>query len=289
MCIILDVLERLREYDNIVLEATSVITCVLTVPEGAANVDRHKGKQILQLCLKRWKDDEFIPFEVEYALKQLKAQQVAIRDLSQTALKHAIKKKDLKQVMIMMMSNAANKNVALPCVVGVLKIVDEDSTKLKELRENDEWLALLVSVVDTHNRVENLMSSGTTLLMMIASESNTLRRQVAKLGGLGVAVRSIYVYVENQNVLQQILWLLNELILDRHNIRDFIVLNGDKAMSFFTSGAGKASPAFVPTRLDRLCRALPRIRDELSRTGRFEFEMENFSGATRGISGDTGA
>ena len=81
ICIILDVLERLREYDNIV----NVLTSILSVPEGAAS--RQRGKQILQLCMKRWKDDEFIPFEAEYALKQLKAQ----HRLSQNALKQAIK------------------------------------------------------------------------------------------------------------------------------------------------------------------------------------------------------
>ena len=44
ICIILDVLERLREYDNIVLEATAVLTSILSVPEGAASVDRQRGK-----------------------------------------------------------------------------------------------------------------------------------------------------------------------------------------------------------------------------------------------------
>ena len=77
-------------------------------------MDRQRGKQILQLCMKRWKDDEFIPFEAEYALKQLKAQQSAIKQLSQNALKQAIKVQSLKQIFIMLDSNSKNKNVALP-------------------------------------------------------------------------------------------------------------------------------------------------------------------------------
>jgi len=139
ICIILDVLERLREYDNIVLEATAVLTSILSVPEGAASVDRQRGKQILQLCMKRWKDDEFIPFEAEYALKQLKAQQSAIKQLSQNALKEAIKVQSLKQIFIMLDSNSKNKNVALPCIVGILKIVDNNDEKLQELRKHEDW------------------------------------------------------------------------------------------------------------------------------------------------------
>ena len=291
ICIILDVLERLREYDNIVLEATAVLTSILSVPEGAASVDRQRGKQILQLCMKRWKDDEFIPFEAEYALKQLKAQQSAIKQLSQNALKRAIKEQSLKQIFIMLDSNSKNKNVALPCIVGILKIVDSNDTKLQKLRQREDWLRLLVNAIDMHNRVESIISSGSTLLTMIASQNNTLRRQVAKEGALGVAVRSIYVYAENRNVLQQLFWLLNELILDRHNIRDLITLNGDKAMNFFQAARRRNKRnddvddhVKIPTRLERLCRELPKIREELKQTGRFSFEMENFNGAMSGIS-----
>ena len=125
---------------------------------------------------------------------------------------------------------------------------------------------------------------------MIASQNNNLRRQVAKEGALGVAVRSIYVYAENRNVLQQLFWLLNELILDRHNIRDLITLNGDKAMNFFEAARRRNrknddedDQVKVPTRLERLCRDLPKIREELKQTGRFTFEMENFPGVMSGI------
>jgi hypothetical protein len=144
-----------------------------------------------------------------------------------------------------------------------------------------------VNAIDMHNRVESIISSGATLLTMIASQNNTLRRQVAKEGALGVAVRSIYVYAENRNVLQQLFWLLNELILDRHNIRDLITLKGDKAMAFFEDARRNRNDddggVKVPTRLERLCRELPKIREELKQTGRFTFEMENFAGVMSGI------
>ena len=78
-----------------------------------------------------------------------------------------------------------------------------------------------------------------------------VERQVAKEGALGVAVRSIYVYAENRNVLQQLFWLLNELILDQ-------LLNGDKAMNFFQAARRRNKKkddeddhVKIPTRLER--------------------------------------
>eukprot|EP00938_MAST-03A_sp_MAST-3A-sp1_P006528 g6528.t1 len=81
------------------------------------------------------------------------------------------------------------------------------------------------------------------------------------------------------------------LILHRHNIRDLITLNGDKAMNFFQAARRRNKRnddvddhVKIPTRLERLCRELPKIREELKQTGRFSFEMENFNGAMSGIS-----
>lgn len=279
--ILLDVLERLREHENIVLEACSCLTNILKYPSGAADVDRQRGKQILQICLKRWKDDEFIPLEAEYGLKQLKDQQSKIRELSETALKRAIENKSLSSVITMMDSNPKNRNICVPCLVGVLRIVDDDANKLAELRSTEAWMNSILKILENHNRVEQLMSSGCVLLLMIVKENSELRRQIAKNGAMGVVVRSIYVYAENEGVMQQLLWLLNELIFDRHNIRDFIVLNGDKAMAFYNRKKAKQESAkktvLIPARLERLCSSIPRIREELASTGRFNFEMENFA------------
>ena len=79
--------------------------------------------------------------------------------------------------------------------------------------------------------------------------------------------------------------------LFEHNIRDLITLNGDKAMNFFQAARRRNKRnddvddhVKIPTRLERLCRELPKIREELKQTGRFSFEMENFNGAMSGIS-----
>ena len=120
-----------------------VLTSILLVQESY-ECDRQRGKQILQLCMKRWKDDEFIPFEAEYALKQLKAQQSAIKQLSQNALKQAIKVQSLKQIHHARLEFEEQKRrVTLYC--GYFENCGQQRYETQELRQREDWLRLLVN------------------------------------------------------------------------------------------------------------------------------------------------
>lgn len=277
---LLDLLDK-SKYDLIALEAVAVVGAIMKIPEGAAEIDGRLGREILQRCSKRFPNDEFIPFEVEYALELLNKQQKAIRHLADVALKKAIEEQKLENVLLMLASNVDNLNVALPSLLGVLKMVNqEDGEILSEMCAKELWLRLIVKAIDTHNRVEDMMCAGATLLTLIAQQTEYLRRFVAKEGGLGIAVRSLYVYSTNRDVGQQLVWCLDEFAKDRQNIRDFVVLSGDKALEEFIESRKTAKiHIFIPKRLIRLIKEMPRIRNDLKRTGNFTFQIANYGKA----------
>merc|ERR1740130_1698103 len=64
------------------------------------------------------------------------------------------------------------------------------------------------------------------------------------------------------------------------NIKDFVALNGDKAIeACMKSREESKSDKFLPKRIRRLVKETPRIRNELSKSGDFTFRNANFGKA----------